>query len=353
KAEYKVERVDTESIRELLELSAYFSGIQPLDPEAQGAAVAEIQLNFVPAIAGIVQPCWIRFTIAGNAWAELDGGDFVFDAKDPQAVHHVVRVQVVESGQAVADLTGYIAAVEGRLAFNPNLKAWELTLELTGVVTPSEIVTPSMLKTITGSGVGTLVIDQTELVTRIRENEATFQSAQLVLKAETKIREVGPDALRELFAVYSTFTSGELQPDPQVAAVEDLQLDFEINLPGVVGPPCIRFLIRGDAWVPGDGGGFKIEQPDWGAGAIKVVVVQDGQVIADLTNDFASLEASLRHLPSVKSWELMLEIGGIIIPTDIHVPLLAPTAGARLATLAVGDGLEHFAAWLREAEATF
>ena len=276
----------------------------------------------------------------------------MFDAKDPQAVHHVVKIEVVESGQADADLTGYIAAAEGRLTFNANLKLWELRLGFRGIVIPSDIITPSMLKTITGSGVGTLVIDQTELTAPIRENEATFQSPELVLQAETKIQDAGPDALREVFAAVAGFSSSELQPDPQIPLVEDLQLDFEINFAGAVGPSCIRVVIPGESWAA-SGGQFYIIESQWQAAGVKVVVVQDGQVIADMTNEIAEFRAGLRHLPHLKTWELELEIGGVITPTDVHAPFFVQTAGARLSMLQVGNGLEQFSARLREAEGTF
>ncbi len=353
--EYKVESLDDERIRELLEITAYFTGADPVDPET-GFPYEDIALNFEQTTTEY-KPQDNERSLNGTvtvAW-DLEKGrrGYSFEADDPQTVHNAVKIEEFESGQAIADLTGYIAAVEGHLTFNANLKLWELRLGFRGIVTPSDIVTPSMLKTITGSGVATLTIDQTELTARIRENEATFQSPELVLQAETKIQDEGPDDLREVFAAVAHFSSSELQPDPQAPLIEDLQLDFEINFVGVVGPPCLRIVIPGAAWVPGDGGGFAIEEPDWAAAGIKVVVVNDGQIVADLTQEIAAFKAGLRYVPSVKNWELSLEIAGVITPTDIHEPLLAPTAAARLTTLTIGNGLQELFARLREAEGKF
>ena len=349
--EYKVESLDDERIRELLEITAYFTGADPVDPET-GFPYEDIALNFEQTTMEYKPQDTKRSLNATVTFAydlKKTKSGYSFEVNDPQAVHHAVKIEEFESGQAVADRTGYIAAAEGRLTFNANLKLWELRLGFRGIVTPSDIVTPSMLKTITGSGVATLTIDQTQLTARIRENEATFQSPQLVLQAETKIQDEGPNHLREVFAAVARFSSSELQPDPQVPLIEDLQLDFEINFVGVVGPPCLRFVIPGESWVPGDGGGFKIEE----LGAIKVVVVQDGQEIANLTNEVALFAAGLRHLPELKTWELELEIGGVVIPSDNHAPFFVQTAGARLSMLQVGNGLEQFSARLREAEGNF
>lgn len=347
KAEYKVEKVDAEHTREALELRAAFTGIDPLGEQGE---VEHIQLNFEPIEIENASntKSHVGASVESAAWEELDGGDFVFSAKDAQAVQEVVKVQVIESGQAVADLTGYVAAAEGRLTFNANLKRWDLTLELTGIITPSMIVTPSMLKTLAGSVVGGLVIDQTEITTRIRENEATFQSAQLVLNAETKLVDAGQGQIFEAVDVFIRFASSELQPNPAIPLVEDLTLDFEINYAGVVGPPCLRLSIPAGTWIPGDGGGFKVGQ----SSDIKYQVVLNGQVVLDLTDQLA-VEGSLRHNVNTKSWELRLEIAGVVIPSDIHAPILAPIAGARLAALQVGAGLEHFSAMLLRNEAIF
>jgi hypothetical protein len=350
KSEYKVQKVDEEHIREVLAIRTTFAGVDPLGDPSQGL-VEDMQLNYEPyeyEYSSGSKTGSIGISVESRAW-KLDGGDFVFSAEDPQAVPDAVKVQVFESGQAVADLTDYVAAADGRLTFNANLKRWELTLELSGIITPSMIVTPTMLKTIAGSAVGGLAIDQTEITTRIRENEATFQSPQLVLKAETKIVDGGQGQIFEAVDMFLRFASSELQPNPSLPLLEDLTLDFEINYAGVVGPPCLRLSIPSGAWIPGDGGGFKVGQ----SSGIKYQVVLNGQVVLDLTDGLATVQGSLRHNVNTKSWELRLEIGGIVIPSDIHAPILAPIAGARLAAVQVGVGLETFSAKLRENEATF
>jgi hypothetical protein len=50
-----------------------------------------------------------------------------------------------------------------------------------------------------------------------------------------------------------------------------------------------------------------------------------------------------RHTPRI----------GIVIPSDVQVPILAPLAGARTATVDVGHGLEQSSAPLGKSEAIF
>ncbi|HUG38745.1 MAG TPA: hypothetical protein VML54_17435 [Candidatus Limnocylindrales bacterium] len=334
-------------------MTVYFSGADPIDPET-GIPTGNLNLAFKPITTEYEtqeKEGEVKATVAAAWEPSKRGGAFKFEAADPQAVLDAVKVQVFEDGQAVADVTEYIAAASGTLFFNPNLKLWELRLGFTGVILPSGIVTPSMLKTIGGSAVATLTIDQTEITTRIRENEFSTESAELVLKAETRIQDAGSESVQEVFALHTNFMSNELNP---LGAVDVfLKLNFEINFAGVVGPPCLQFAIPADAWVQGDGGGFKIEAPDPQAAGINFLVLQNGQVVADLTDRIATLSASLRYDIGTKSWDLTLEIAGIVTPSDIHVPLFAPLAGARTGTLDIGNGLEMLSARLRESEATY
>ena len=352
KAEYEVEQVDEQSMREHVEMTAYFSA-NPVDPET-GLPMEDFSFNFAPikqvytsnekvgSVGGSVHATWKP--------RKRDGG-FEFEATDPQAVLDAVKIQVFEEGQAVADVTGYIGAASGKLLFNPNFKIWELRLGFTTVDLPSGIVTPSMLKTLGGSSVATVNINQTELTTPIRENEFSAQSAELVLNAETKIQDAGSGNVQEVFEINTSFFSSELNP---FAAVDVfLKLEFEINYPGVVGPPCLQITIPPGAWVQGDGGGFKMEAPDPQAAGITFLVLQNGQVVNDLSDLIGAVEGILHYDIPTKSWQLKLELAGVVIPSDVHAPIFAPTAGARTATLDIGNELEVFSAPLRKNEGVF
>lgn len=343
-AAVKVEDLGDESIRELVEVTAYFE-LEPVDPDAPVPTVHDIELELEVDIAGTVEPCWI-VAIAGDAWAALDGGGFVLEAEGAAAVAEALEAQVEESGQ-VADLTDRIGAAEARLRFRADLKVWELRLELAGVDQP-QWAGPPAFAPIAGAADAVLRIGEDHLASRIRENEAFQVGAPLLLAAETKIREAGAGEIRELVAIVARFPSTELVPDPQIREVEDLALEFELDIAGIVGPPCIRFVISGDGWEEGDGGGFKIIEPQW----LQALVIREGQVLADLTGRIREVEASLNFLVSEKVWELRLEIGGVITPTDVP-PAFSPIAGAGTATLVVGNELEALPAGLREAEAIF
>lgn len=351
-AEYEVEQVNEQSIREHVEMTAYFSA-NPVDPET-GLPMEPFSVNFAP-IKQVYTQNEKQGSVDASVPAEWklrkrDGG-YEFEATDPQAVLDAVKVQVFEEGQAVADVTGYIREATGKLTFNQNFKIWELRLGFTTVDLPSGIVTPSMLKTLGGSSIATLNINQTELTTSIRENEFSAQSAELVLNAETKIQDAGSGNVQEVFEIETSFFSSELNP---FAAVDVfLKLEFEINYAGVVGPPCLQIGIPPGAWVQGDGGGFKMEAPDPQAAGITFLVLQNGQVVNDLSDLIGAVAGILHYDIPTKSWQLRLELSGIVTPSDVHAPIFAPTAGARTATLDIGNGLEVFSAPLRKNEGVF
>jgi hypothetical protein len=353
KAEYELEEVNQQSVREHVAMTAYFSA-DPVDPET-GLPMEDFSFNFAKTDFGY-KPNEKQGSMGGSvsyAWKPYKRGDgYEFEATDPQAVLDAVKLQVFEAGQAVADVTSYIRESSGRLFFNQNFKIWELRLGFTTVDLPSGIITPTMLKTLGGSSIATLHIDQTELTTRIRENEFSAQSAELVLNAETKIEDAGSGNVQELFAINTSFFSSEL--NPFAAAVDYfLKLEFEINYPGVVGPPCLQIGIPPGAWVQGDGGGFKLEASDPQVAGITFLVVENGQVVNDLSDLIGGVTGLLHYDIPTKSWQLRLEIAGVVIPSDVHAPMLAPLAGARTATLDLGNGLEVFSAPLRKNEGVF
>ena len=85
-----------------------------------------------------------------------------------------IQIFKEENGEVVADLTGEVEALEARLEFLADEKVWELTLELTGIVTPSMIVTPSDFHWLAGAYEAYLQSD-TDLVSGdIRAGEARF-----------------------------------------------------------------------------------------------------------------------------------------------------------------------------------
>ena len=351
--EYRVEQLGQGSIRELVEIRARFTGLSPIGQD-ENSPTENVELNFESTEADYSMPSRTRFRIVGQAWAVLDGGDFLaIQAIGPQAVHDVLRIEAVESGKAVADLTSYVQAVSGTLTFDPNFKGWELKLELTGIITPSMIVTPSMLKTISGAASASLQIASNQVTTMIRESEASFASAGLVTRAETKIEDAGVGFVREVHEVHATFTSSVLQPVPQNSALEDIQLDFEINPPDIAGPLSLRFVLDGENWLPADPNAPTLSPTQVIRHTVPIVVVQNGQIVADLTDGTAVSEARLGYDLATKSWELDLEIAGIVTPSDAHVPLFAQTAAARLTAISIGNDSEQITAVQTKSEAKF
>lgn len=350
RTEYALEVVNEQIVREHVEITAYFSA-DPVDPES-GLPTEHIRFNFAKTEASYT-PNDKKGSVDGSidaAWTpRRRGGGYEFEATGPQAVLDAVKVQVIEEGQAVADLTGYIGGASGKLLFNPKFKVWELRLALTTVDLPSGIVTPTMLKTFSGSAVATVHIDQTELTTRVRNNEFATASPALVLSAETKIEDAGSGQLQEHFEVKTSFVSSELTPFATVDV--PLMFEFEINYAGIVGPPCLQIGIPAGAWAQGDGGGFKLEAPDPKVAGITFLVVEDGQVVNDLSDLIDGISGILHYDIATKSWRLGLELAGIPIASD--APVLAPLAGARTATLDIGHGLEVFSALLRSNEGVF
>lgn len=82
----------------------------------------------------------------------------------------VIQVLKEENGQVVADLTDEIEVVEAGLRFLADEKAWEITLELTGIVMP----TPILFNSIAGARGASLQVDEDLVSAGIREGAASF-----------------------------------------------------------------------------------------------------------------------------------------------------------------------------------
>lgn len=144
-----------------------------------------------------------------------------------------------------------------------------------------------------------------------------------------------------------------LQPVPQDPVLEDIQLDFEINPPGLAGPLSLRFVLDGENWLPADPKPPTLSTNTVLWNVVPVVVVLNGQIVADFTNGAAAAQARLGYDLTTKNWELELEIAGIVTPSDVHVPLFAQTAAARLTAITIGNGLENITAVQTKSEAKF
>ncbi|MGH7563441.1 MAG: hypothetical protein ACREK5_03345 [Gemmatimonadota bacterium] len=167
----KVEAVDAETIRELVEIAARFS-LDPIDTSQQSPEVKHLRLEFELDPAGSVTPCCILF-IPGSAWTLVDGGGgFQIEVSHPQSLPAVIQVLKEENGQVVDDLTGEIGAVEASLQFLADEKAWKLTVELTGIVTPS--MDQTSVCSIVGAAMASLDVGPDEVSAGIRESEASF-----------------------------------------------------------------------------------------------------------------------------------------------------------------------------------
>ncbi len=301
----------------LAEITARFA-VDPIDASQQSPQVEDLRFEFELEPAGNVVPCFIFF-IPGTAWTAGDGGSFKIGASDPQSLPAVIQFLREENDQVVDDLTGTIEAVEARLEFLADEKAWEITLELTGIQMPLPIFG------LVGAREASLQIGGDLVSSEIREGEALYASLYgapaLELTAAAQVEEVGAETIRERVEIAAHFGIDPIDASQQSPQVEDLRLEFELNPAGGV-VPCWMLIIPGTAWIPGDGGGFKIEASDPQSlpAVIQILKEENGQVVADLTGEVEALEARLEFLADEKVWELTLELRGIVMPSTIVTP---------------------------------
>ena len=84
-----------------------------------------------------------------------------------------VEISFFEHGQTLADLTHEIHAIQGRLGFSGDLKAFLLEIELVGVVQPVAGEEPCWMP-MAGSGFVTLLAGDGGAEAGILEGEAVF-----------------------------------------------------------------------------------------------------------------------------------------------------------------------------------
>jgi hypothetical protein len=215
----KVEVVDAESIRELIDIVFHFSGVDPIDGGQQ--PVKDMQL------------------------------EFEIEASDPQDLPAVIKVLKVRDGQVVADLTKELEAVEARLAFLAEAKAWSLTLELTGLILPLDgIISPTMYHPIAGAVTASLEVGPDHLPAHVRVGEVRSAGPALEVRAEDEVDPLDKQTIRErVETAYFLTGIDPIDPNPQPASPHDMTIAFDPDPAGSV-LPCFLHHIPSSASGP-------------------------------------------------------------------------------------------------------
>lgn len=347
KAGWKLEEVDEGSIRELVTIEASFTGFDPLEADAGGGPhVKDLALEFELGPTALAAPEAIRLEIAGSAWTPKGNG-YRIEVQDPQLLPTVIEALKIREGQPDVDLTGELAGLEGRLRFHPNAKAWSLGLELTGIVTPSDVIAP-MFHPLVGAVEASLEGGGSLLPAGIREAETRHVSPELEVKVAARIEELDGGGIREV--VETSYLLRELNPvDGQTGSPSDL--DIRLARDGDSGSPFYMRLIPSEAWLDG-GDFFKFEAvgPNDVPAVIQILFAEEGQVLGDLTPEIHAIQSRLGFSGDLKGWLLEIELVGVGAAAGTQ-PCWMPMAGSGFVALLAGDGGAE--AGIREGEAVF